>query len=234
MVGAPLLVRLIERATQRGLAVAPDLKARFPMLEQRANRYLPLVIRLAAARLYRWPAGGVAGLACRLVLLVCHRLGRRVGGTLRRSCWCSAGAGRLGDPGGGDRAQSRQARPRGRAEPDPSPHPAAAAAHRDAVRDRRHGGADRAVADRHRHRPAAGRRRRYRPGDRVRQPGADQGHHHRPLHPAEDQIAVGDIVDVGKEHAGVVEAITIRTIRLRDQGGAVHTVPFSEVTRSRT
>jgi moderate conductance mechanosensitive channel len=47
---------------------------------------------------------------------------------------------------------------------------------------------------------------------------------------AEDQIAVGDIVDVGKEHAGVVEAISVRTIRLRDQGGVVHTVPFSEVT----
>jgi small-conductance mechanosensitive channel len=46
----------------------------------------------------------------------------------------------------------------------------------------------------------------------------------------EDQIAVGDVVDVGKEHAGVVEAITVRTIRLRDQAGTVHTVPFSEVT----
>ena len=46
----------------------------------------------------------------------------------------------------------------------------------------------------------------------------------------EDQIAVGDIVDVGKEHSGVVEAISVRTIRLRDQGGIVHTVPFSEVT----
>ena len=29
---------------------------------------------------------------------------------------------------------------------------------------------------------------------------------------------------------GVVEAITVRTIRLRDQAGTVHTVPFSEVT----
>ena len=46
----------------------------------------------------------------------------------------------------------------------------------------------------------------------------------------EDQIAVGDIVDVGKDHTGVVEAITVRTIRLRDQAGTVHTVPFSEVT----
>ena len=46
----------------------------------------------------------------------------------------------------------------------------------------------------------------------------------------EDQIAVGDIVDVGKDHKGVVEAITIRTIRMRDLSGTVHTVPFSEVT----
>jgi small conductance mechanosensitive channel len=46
----------------------------------------------------------------------------------------------------------------------------------------------------------------------------------------EDQIAAGDVVDVGKDHAGVVEAITVRTIRLRDQAGTVHTVPFSEVT----
>ena len=46
----------------------------------------------------------------------------------------------------------------------------------------------------------------------------------------EDQIAVGDVVDVGKDHAGVVEAISVRTIRLRDQAGAVYTIPFSEVT----
>ena len=46
----------------------------------------------------------------------------------------------------------------------------------------------------------------------------------------EDQLAVGDIVDVGKDQTGVVEAITMRTIRLRDQAGAVHTVPFGEVT----
>jgi small conductance mechanosensitive channel len=46
----------------------------------------------------------------------------------------------------------------------------------------------------------------------------------------EDQLAVGDIVDVGKDHSGVVEAITVRTIRLRDQAGTVHSVPFSEVT----
>jgi small-conductance mechanosensitive channel len=45
----------------------------------------------------------------------------------------------------------------------------------------------------------------------------------------EDQLAVGDVVKVGS-HAGVVESLTLRTIRLRDLGGTVHVVPFSEVT----
>jgi len=45
----------------------------------------------------------------------------------------------------------------------------------------------------------------------------------------EDTISIGDVVDLGG-HAGVVEGMTIRTIRLRDSAGAVHTVPFSAVT----
>jgi small conductance mechanosensitive channel len=45
----------------------------------------------------------------------------------------------------------------------------------------------------------------------------------------EDTISIGDVVDLGG-HAGVVEGMTIRTIRLRDGAGAVHTVPFSAVT----
>jgi small conductance mechanosensitive channel len=44
----------------------------------------------------------------------------------------------------------------------------------------------------------------------------------------EDTIAVGDVVDLAG-HAGVVEGMTIRSIRLRDVAGAVHTVPFSSV-----
>jgi small conductance mechanosensitive channel len=46
----------------------------------------------------------------------------------------------------------------------------------------------------------------------------------------EDTLAIGDVVDVGNGHSGVVEAISIRTIRLRDAAGTVHTIPFSEVT----
>lgn len=46
----------------------------------------------------------------------------------------------------------------------------------------------------------------------------------------EDTLAVGDVVDVGKGHVGVVEAISVRSIRLRDGAGAVHAIPFSEVS----
>jgi small-conductance mechanosensitive channel len=45
----------------------------------------------------------------------------------------------------------------------------------------------------------------------------------------EDTISVGDVVTVAG-HGGVVEAVTIRTIRLRDLSGTVHVIPFSEVT----
>ncbi|MBM3115708.1 mechanosensitive ion channel domain-containing protein [Jeongeupia naejangsanensis] len=44
----------------------------------------------------------------------------------------------------------------------------------------------------------------------------------------EDTIAVGDYVDVGG-HAGTVEGLTIRTVKLRDSAGAVHAVPFSQI-----
>jgi len=44
----------------------------------------------------------------------------------------------------------------------------------------------------------------------------------------ENQVAVGEYVSVGG-HSGIVEALSIRTIRLRDLAGAVHVVPFGEV-----
>ena len=45
----------------------------------------------------------------------------------------------------------------------------------------------------------------------------------------EDTIAVGDVVQFDSTHSGLVEAITIRTVRLRDLSGNVHVLPFSEV-----
>lgn len=45
----------------------------------------------------------------------------------------------------------------------------------------------------------------------------------------EDTMAVGDVVQLGS-HSGVVESMTIRAIRLRDFNGAIHTLPFSSVS----
>ena len=45
----------------------------------------------------------------------------------------------------------------------------------------------------------------------------------------EDTIAVGDFVEVAG-HGGTVESVSIRSVRLRDYSGTVHTVPFSEVS----
>ncbi|MDH5410117.1 MAG: mechanosensitive ion channel [Alphaproteobacteria bacterium] len=45
----------------------------------------------------------------------------------------------------------------------------------------------------------------------------------------EDTISVGDYVSLSG-HGGTVEALSIRSIRLRDPSGTVHTIPFSDVT----
>jgi len=45
----------------------------------------------------------------------------------------------------------------------------------------------------------------------------------------EDTVNVGDVVDVGGGRSGFVESMSIRSIRLRDLDGSVHTVPFSAV-----
>ncbi|MBI3709874.1 MAG: mechanosensitive ion channel [Proteobacteria bacterium] len=43
----------------------------------------------------------------------------------------------------------------------------------------------------------------------------------------EDSIAVGDVVTLG-DHSGVVEHLSLRSVRLRGGNGAVHTIPFSQ------
>lgn len=45
----------------------------------------------------------------------------------------------------------------------------------------------------------------------------------------EDQIRVGDVVEAAGK-SGVVEAVTLRTLRLRDMAGTVHVIPNSSVT----
>ncbi|HEV8391241.1 MAG TPA: mechanosensitive ion channel domain-containing protein [Dongiaceae bacterium] len=44
----------------------------------------------------------------------------------------------------------------------------------------------------------------------------------------EDTINIGDVVDIGGQ-SGVVEGMTIRSIRLRDQAGAVHTMTYGNI-----
>jgi small conductance mechanosensitive channel len=44
----------------------------------------------------------------------------------------------------------------------------------------------------------------------------------------QDLMSVGDVVKLG-DRAGLVEALSIRTVRLRDLAGVVHTIPFSSI-----
>jgi small conductance mechanosensitive channel len=48
----------------------------------------------------------------------------------------------------------------------------------------------------------------------------------------EDSVAVGDVAELGGR-TGVVEGMSMRSVRLRDGDGHLHTVPFSEVTTVR-
>lgn len=45
----------------------------------------------------------------------------------------------------------------------------------------------------------------------------------------EGQISVGDVVNIG-DKSGQVEAISVRTVRLRDMAGTVHILPYSAIT----
>lgn len=46
----------------------------------------------------------------------------------------------------------------------------------------------------------------------------------------ENQISTGDIVKLGSDHAGFVEEVTLRFVRLRDYDGQVHFVPNGQIT----
>jgi moderate conductance mechanosensitive channel len=56
LLAGALLVRFIQRATQRGFAVSPDVKARYPTIELRANRYLPVLYYISAVVIYTFAA----------------------------------------------------------------------------------------------------------------------------------------------------------------------------------
>jgi moderate conductance mechanosensitive channel len=231
IIGARLLVRFAERASERGFAIAPDLKTRFPTLEQRANRYLPVLTGLVRAVVYlaallvvlqAWDVGSFAWFDT--------ELGRKVTGIalsvaavlgIALAVWeiFSAAVERhlstlAASPS--SRTRLRTLLPLLRtamlcvivvmstlivlSQIGINIAPLLAGA----------GVVGLAIGF----------------GSQALVKDIITGL----FILIEDQIAVGDIVDVGKDHKGTVEAISIRTIRLRDQAGVVHTVPFSEVT----
>ena len=232
VVAARLLVHAIGRLSRRALAVPPDIKARLPLLEQRANRYLPAVILVAAAVVYTlvalvvlqawgfeafaWFDTGLgrqaagAFLSSALVLAAAFVAWELLAGVIERNLAT------LDYDGAPSRTRLRTLLPLLRSVI------ACVLAVIAALIILSQIGLDIAPL-------LAG----------AGVIGVAIGFGSQALIKdiitglfilIEDQIAVGDIVDVGKDHAGVVEAISIRTIRLRDQGGAVHNVPFSEVT----
>jgi len=232
IVAAQLLVRSIRELSRRGFAISPQLKAQFPTLEQRANRYLPILTGLASGVVYLLAALTVLqAWNIRAFAWIESDVGRRLTGSLLSiglvlvvaiTVWetvASAIERYLSAIDEGDLPRRTRVR-------------TLLPLFRTAILGviivmtslivLSHIGIDIAPL-------LAG----------AGVVGVAIGFGSQALVKdvitglfilMEDQIAVGDVIDVGKEHAGVVEAISVRTIRLRDQAGAVHTVPFSEVT----
>ena len=92
IVAAQLLVRFVQGLSRRGFSIKPELKAQFPTLEQRANRYVPILTGLTGGVSYILAAtDGAAGLERRSLRLV--RLPISAGEwpeTRCRSAWCSS------------------------------------------------------------------------------------------------------------------------------------------------
>ena len=180
---AALLKRFVDSALYRGFAVNPELKTRFPDIEARANRYLPIVTVASEAVIY-----AIAVLA----LLQAWGIERVRVDSARSSPQRATGSivslavvivigvvlweiSQLDDraPPRPHRSHRTLARP----------HPAAAAAHHRSGGVHCHRRADGAVRARARHRAALGRRGHRGHRDRLRRPGPRQGRHHRILRP---------------------------------------------------
>jgi moderate conductance mechanosensitive channel len=232
IVAARLLARSMRALSRRGFAVSPQLKAQFPTLEQRANRYVPVLTGLASGALYI--LSGLTVLQAwevRAFAWLDSDLGRRLGGDL-----LSIGMIVLVSLAVWEIFASAIERYLGKIDASGVPRRTRIRTLLPLLRTAMlslivvmggliilsHLGIDIAPL-------LAG----------AGVVGVAIGFGSQALVRdvitglfilAEDQLAVGDIVDVGKDHVGVVEAISVRTIRLRDLSGTVHTVPFSEVT----
>jgi small-conductance mechanosensitive channel len=237
LLAAGLIVRFVRRFSQRGFAVGTDVKARFPMLEARANRYLPVLTVAASTIVYFFAvltllqAWGVDAFAW-----FTTNFGRRITGSLISivtvvvislvlwESFVSAVERYLNGVGTDGRPVARSARARTLlpllrtavlivlvtivalivlSELGLNIAPLLAGA----------GVVGLAIGF----------------GSQALVKDVITGL----FILLEDTLAVGEVVDVGKGHIGLVEAISIRTIKLRDMSGTVHTVPFSEVSTVR-
>jgi moderate conductance mechanosensitive channel len=226
---AAILVRFLDELLQRGLAVKPDLKARFPTLEARANRYTPILRMVSTLTIYvvaglallqawgieaftwianfaRYPA---AGHAVSLVVVI-------VGGLVLWEFFSSTIERRLAAIDYSGRSRARTLLPLLRttvliilltvaglmvmSEVGLNIAPLLAGA----------GIAGVAVGF----------------GAQTLVKDIITGF----FFLLEDTFAVGDLVDVGKGHVGTIETMSIRNFQLRDVAGIVHTIPFSEVS----
>ena len=167
----------------RGFRISPDILQRFPGLETRANRYLPLLRRIVAAVIafigfvallevwgvdaIVWFYGGQIG--SRLLSAVVDHRHRRAG------CGGDLGGQQRADGPPAQRAVARRPLRARRA----AAHLPADAAHRAVVPDRHRGRPDRAERDRRQCRAAARRRRHRRHRHRLRLAEAGAGPHHR-------------------------------------------------------
>lgn len=52
LLGAALILRFVRHISETGFAISPDVKARYPTIEARANRYVPVLYFIAAAIVY--------------------------------------------------------------------------------------------------------------------------------------------------------------------------------------
>ncbi len=224
----------ISRMVERGFALSSELKARFPRLESRANRYLPLLQRILFAVIYVvtalsllevWGIDAYGWLAT--------EFGQRLTRSLITIGFIFLGALLATELVNGIVESFLSKRQRDADDPNRGARLrtlSAAGAQRLPHRAGGDGIADRAVRAGHQHRAVAGRRRRRRPGDRFRRPDAGQGRDHRHLHPGGKYDSRWAMWPISTTASAWSKPMTVRSIRLRDAAGAVHTIPFSAVT----
>lgn len=233
LLAAALIVRAIEQVCRRGFAISPDLKRRYPTLESRANRYLPVLYVVTAAIIYVFAALAILqAWGVHAFAWLDTESGRKVTGTsvtiaivlvvtlILWEFFNSAIERYLNATGGDGSRIARSARARTLLPlmrttmlvvvvvmvglivlSEIGVNIAPLLAGAGVVGLAVGFGSQALVKD-------------FITGLFIL---------------VEDTLAVGDMVDVGKG-VGIVEAISIRTIRLRDFSGTLQTIPFSEVT----